>query len=83
MTDPSLNRPPTPAASPELVRFIRMAEVVARTGRSRSTIYRDIEAATFPAPIELGTHSIAWIEAEVVAWQQSRIAARDAKAAAA
>jgi prophage regulatory protein len=83
VSEQSVNNPLAPAASPETVRFLRMAEVVARTGRSRSTIYRDIEADNFPAPVELGTNSIAFIEAEVVAWQQSRIATRDAKAVAA
>ena len=83
MSETSSIHPPAPAAHPEPVRFIRMAEVVARTGRSRSTLHRDVAAGTFPASIALGANSVAWIEAEVTTWQQARIAARDAKAVAA
>jgi prophage regulatory protein len=63
----------------------RLPNVKARTGLSRSEIYRRIASnpPTFPAPVKLGERASAWNAAEVDSWITARIAARDAKAAAA
>ncbi len=62
----------------------RLPRVKARTGLSRSEIYRRIAAnpPTFPAPVKLGERASAWVDGEISAWCEARIAARDAKAAA-
>ncbi len=60
----------------------RLPQVKARTGLSRSEIYRRIAAGRFPQPVKLGERASAWPEHEVTAWCEARIAARDAKAAA-
>ena len=60
----------------------RLPQVKARTGLSRSELYRRIAAGDFPAPCKLGERASAWPEHEVTAWCEARIAARDAKAAA-
>lgn len=60
----------------------RLPGVSARTGLSRSEIYRRIAAGDFPAPVKLGERASAWNAAEVDSWIAGRIAARDAKAAA-
>ena len=60
----------------------RLPRVTARTGLSRSEIYRRVVAGNFPAPIKLGERASAWSAAEVDRWIARRIAARDAKAAA-
>ena len=62
----------------------RLPRVKARTGLSRSEIYRRCATnpPTFPRPVKLGEHASAWSSAEVDAWIADRIAARDAKAAA-
>ena len=62
----------------------RLPRVKARTGLSRSEIYRRIAAnpPTFPAPVKLGERASAWPEHKVTAWCEARIAARDAKGAA-
>lgn len=62
--------------------LIRLPGVRARTGLSRSEIYRRIQAGDFPCPVHLGERSRAWPEHEVMAWCQARIAARDAKGSA-
>lgn len=62
--------------------LLRLNEVKARTGLSRSVIYRRIAIGNFPAPVKLGERASAWPEHEINAWCQARIAARDAKAAA-
>lgn len=62
--------------------LLRLPQVKARTGLSRSEIYRRVQLSAFPAPIKLGERTSAWVEHEVSTWIASRIAARDAKAAA-
>lgn len=39
-------------------RIIRLSEVVEQTGLSRSTIYRQIEAGTFPRQIRIGVGAV-------------------------
>lgn len=60
----------------------RLPQVKARTGLSRSEIYRRIALDEFPAPIKLGLRASAWHKREVDTWITQRIAARDAKGAA-
>lgn len=64
----------TPTQFPR--RFIKRAEVEKLTTLSTSEIYRRIAAGTFPAQVTLGPKSVAWIEAEVVAWCDSLAAQR-------
>lgn len=61
-------------------RFIRLNEVKALTGLGRSTIYKYINLGTFPNSVKLGARSVAWIEAEVMAWIAERIRERDQQA---
>ena len=53
--------------------FLRRRTVEARSGKSRSTIYADIARGVFPAPVDIGPQSVAWIETEVEAVLQSII----------
>ena len=55
-------------------RFLRLPEVLARTGLSRSTIYLRVAAGCFPQPVSLGGRAVGWIEAEVDEWVRERIA---------
>ena len=57
------------------IRIIRMADVQARTGLSRSTIYQWASDGSFPQPIRLGARAVGWIESEVDAWIREQIAA--------
>jgi prophage regulatory protein len=57
----------------------RLPQVRARTGLSRSEIYRKVALGDFPRPIKLGERASAWAEHEVTAWIAARIAARDEK----
>lgn len=52
--------------------LLRRPEVSARTGLSRTTIYRLVREGRFPAPRQLGPRSVAWLEAELTAWVASR-----------
>ena len=53
--------------------ILRLPEVKARTGLSRSTIYLRIAEGKFPPPINLGERSVGWVEAEIDAWIAKRI----------
>jgi prophage regulatory protein len=56
----------------------RLPSVIARTGRSRSRIYEDLKAGTFPKPVKIGARAIAWSTAEVDQWIAARMADRAA-----
>lgn len=58
------------------LRIIRLRQVMARTGLSRSSIYEHIRLGTFPKQIALGSHSVGWIEGEVDDWIAKRIDSR-------
>lgn len=63
--------------------LLRLREVTAITGVSRSTIYRLISIGQFPAPIRIGVRASAWSTNEIAGWLDGRIAERNAKAAGA
>lgn len=54
-------------------RLIRLREVLTRTGRSKAQLYRDIAVGDFPKPIKTGRRSVAFVEAEVMAWLAARM----------
>ena len=68
-------------------RFIRLPEVLNRTGFGRTSIYRKMEEGTFPRSVKLGgpledpnafdSRAVAWIEDDVDQWIESRIEERD------
>jgi prophage regulatory protein len=53
-------------------RIIRITEVMAMTGLSRSGIYVAIKEGTFPAQLKLSVRSSGWLESEVIAWRDKR-----------
>ncbi|WP_415903196.1 helix-turn-helix transcriptional regulator [Neptuniibacter sp. QD29_5] len=59
------------------MQLIRLPEVLKMTSLSKSSLYRRIDAHTFPDSVSLGGRSVAWIEEEVLAWIQARIEERD------
>ena len=54
--------------------LIKLPAVKQRTTLSTSEIYRRIEAGTFPAQVRLGAKAVAWLEHEVSAWIDARVA---------
>ena len=64
-------------------RFIRLPEVLSRTGFGRTSIYRKMEDGSFPKSLKLGgppkdpnefdSRAVAWIEDEVDQWVEDRI----------
>ena len=50
------------------ITILRLPQVMARTGLSKSTIYAKIAAGEFPEQINLGARAVGWIEDEVEAY---------------
>lgn len=62
------------------IMFIRLKDVMAMCGMSRSAIYGAIKKGAFPAQVKLSERSSAWLQSEVTAWGESRIkAAREGR----
>lgn len=58
-------------------RFLRLTDVIQRTGLSRSTIYLNISKGLFPKNISLGSRSVGWLESEINEWIKERVAQRN------
>lgn len=58
--------------NPRTPSILRRAQVQARTGLSRSTIYQYIQDGHFPRPLQLGPRAVGWLESEVSAWIAGR-----------
>ena len=55
------------------MRLVKLKEVVAATGLSRSSIYALIAEGLFPRPLQVGRRAVVrWIEQEVQEWLSSR-----------
>ena len=68
--------------SPANLVLLRLPQVKARTGLSRSELYRRIAIGSFPAPIKIGARASAWSSVEIEGWIAERVAQRNAKAEA-
>lgn len=55
------------------MRFIRLPEVIERTGLARSTIYLGVADGTFPKQISIGARAVAWLESDIEDWIRSKI----------
>jgi len=49
-------------------RILRIEAVLARTGLSRSTLYRKIQDGTFPRQVHISTRCAGWRESAISAW---------------
>ncbi len=56
-------------------RFLRISDVIATTGLSRTSIYRMIGKGDFPKPVQLTLRSVGWWEADVTTWLEQRLSA--------
>ena len=59
------------------MRILRLAEVRAKTGLAKSTIYKYVDTGMFPRPICLGGRSVGWIDSEVHEWLLEKQVDRD------
>ncbi len=58
--------------------LLRIGDVERMVGLGRSSIYRNMDAGKFPAPLALGTGAVRWRYSDIAAWvdglQQARAA---------
>lgn len=54
--------------------ILRLPDVKAQSGASRSTIYLRIQQGLWPKPVRLGPRSVGWPAGEVAAINNARIA---------
>ena len=57
-------------------RIVRMKTVLARTGLSKSTIYRKIAEGTFPPRIRISINGAGWKESDINRWVENPVAWR-------
>lgn len=67
--------PNGPLSDVDEVAFLRLPEVKAMTGLSKSSLYALIKEKGFPAPVRLGARTVAWVKSEVRQWAAARIQA--------
>ena len=66
--------------------FIRLPEVIKRTGICRSGIYAKLRFnskrpqdydSSFPKPVSISTNRVAWVESEIDEWIENKIQQRN------
>jgi prophage regulatory protein len=57
-------------------RMLRLRRVLDITGLGKTTIYQLQGDGDFPKRVQLTSHSVAWVEEEVLAWLARRAEAR-------
>ena len=58
------------------ISILRLPDVIARVGLKRASIYQRMDIGDFPKPIPLGSRAVGWLEHEINAWLQKRMALR-------
>ena len=53
-------------------RLLRLSEVLARCGLSRSSLYRMMRDGSFPEPLKVGVRAVRWRESEIEVWLETR-----------
>ena len=53
-------------------RLLRRRDVEARTGLSRTSIYRLMREGRFPEPLKVGPKAVRWPESEIIDWLAAR-----------
>jgi predicted DNA-binding transcriptional regulator AlpA len=66
-------RPDDDAGSVDDLRFLRLPDVKALTGLSKTSLYTMIRDGSFPAPVRLGPRAVAWVRSEVRRWAVERV----------
>ena len=61
------------AGTDQVIRVLRLPEVISVTGLGRSMIYQMEADQRFPKRVRIGTRAVGWLEGEVRAWLQKRI----------
>lgn len=52
-----------------VVPLLRMSVLQEKVPLSKASIWRKIKDGSFPAPVRIGTNSVAWREDDIAKWQ--------------
>lgn len=63
---------PDSTATDRPLRFLRFPAIRARTGLSRSTIWRLERQGVFPRHRRISRNAVAWLETEIADWMRSK-----------
>jgi prophage regulatory protein len=55
--------------------FLRLPDVKAVTGLSKTSLYALIKEKSFPSPVRLGPRAVAWVKSEIRQWAVERVQA--------
>lgn len=69
-----MNVTPEDSLVPDPDRIVRIRTVLARTGLSRSTLYRKMNDGSFPRQVKIGVHSSGWHESAINTWVADPVA---------
>ena len=58
------------------IRLLRLPEILFRVPYSEAHIWRLEKAGKFPRRVRLGANRVGWVESEVEAWLNSKLAER-------
>lgn len=61
----------------QLHSFLRLKQVRALVGLSRSAIYDRIRRGDFPRPVAIGARAVAWPSSSIAEWQARQIEQSD------
>ena len=61
-------------------RLLRLPAVLEKTGKTITGWYQEVRERTAPQPVPIGRRTVAWLESEVDAWIEARVADRDSGA---
>lgn len=53
--------------------FLRLKDVQKRTGKGKTTIYKEIKEGQFPRQFPNGKGTVVWLESEILRWQEDKI----------
>jgi prophage regulatory protein len=56
-------------------KLLRLPEVKATTGLSKSSIYARISGGTFPKQIPIGPRLVVWVESDIQKWITEQVSA--------
>ena len=54
------------------ISILRLPQVKARTGMSRSSIYAAVKEGNFPTAVSLGSRAVGWLDSSITEWIESR-----------
>ena len=55
-------------------RLIPTKVVMAKTSKSRTSLWRSVKDGTFPSPVRISAGRVGWLEEAVDAWIDARVA---------